>query len=188
MEKKNFTHELTGGMDIEWSAYAYDILEKLRAKHHKFMAEHAGSPLLDMLLDLNLGLVSLESLEPLTLRYYYQFMGIMIDDEDFRSLEIMEHLYDGEGTHTFVLGEAAMYPREHEEVVLDVCLVLVIDVNAMTLSLETSFLYDLDIVEGSKYTGKSIGYMLDNLSDLLPCLLPGQGECWLNVLDIPDRP
>ncbi len=167
MEKKNGAATSRKNTVSERRASVHKTLETLKKKQHEFMAEHTDKPLLDMLLDLNLGLLELDNLDKLRQKLYYKFVASLLDDEEFLSLEIISHFSDDDGTHIFGLAEAVAYPNGCEDDKFTLWLALIISVSdGITVSLDLFRLYGVDSVKDSNYTGKSIGHMLDSLPTL----------------------
>lgn len=167
MEKKNLTATSRKNTTSERRASVHRTLETLKVKQHEFMAEHTDKPLLDMLLDLDLGLLELDNLDALRQKLYFQFVASLLDDEEFRSLEIMSHFSGDDGTHIFGLAEAVANPDGCEDDKFTLWIALVINVNdGIIVSLDFFRLDGFDSVEDSIYVGKSIGHMLDSLPSL----------------------
>lgn len=167
MKEKNLSVASKRNRTSERRASVHRTLETLKVKQHEFMAGHTDKSLLGMLLDLDLGLLELDNLDTLKQKLYFQFVASLLDDEEFRSLEIMSHFSGDDGTHIFGLAEGIATPHECEDDKFILWLALLINVSdGITVSLDFFRLYDYDSVENSNYVGKSIGHMLDSLPTL----------------------
>lgn len=141
------------------------VTEFLKVKEHEFMEEYTNKPLVEMLLELGLGLLSLDDLEILQQELYYRFVAHLFDDSEFRELTVLSHFYKSDGTHFFGLAPLGSYsPCVYGSENTYDWVALLVNVNdGNIISLNCFSLPDSEKVEDSIFVGNSVHFMIQQL-------------------------